>query len=133
MMKKILRVIYSLIIILFVSITAFAQNCGQVTNFTHTVFSNGNGTSNYTFYLTLAPVTGGTKSVNASINCGAYTFVRNQCIKAPSGGITVTLGPFNNVTNCSAAPSLTWTGYTNDKCGGSSYAGSIIALPFELM
>lgn len=112
---------------------AQAQNCGQVLNFTSLITNNGNGTSNYTFFVETAPVSGGTKSVRLSISCGTNSFVTNQCYDAPSGGTTLTIGPFNNVSNCTSTPSLIWTGHTNSGCGGSTCAGSTIALPVELI
>ena len=126
---------FSLFLLIFWGLifSAQAQNCGQVLNFTASIADNGNGTSNYTFFVETAPVSGGTKSVLLTISCGTYSFVTNQCYQAPSGGTTLTIGPFNNVSNCTSTPSLTWTGHTNDKCGGSSCAGTTVALPVELI
>lgn len=131
-MKKQLTTVLSLMS-LFFSLTTNAQNCGQVVDFNYSATNNGNGTSNYTFYIETAPVSGGTKSVQVSISCGGFNYITNECQPAPSAGTIITIGPFNNVATCSSAPELTWSGYTNDKCGGSSCAGSTIALPVELM
>ena len=131
-MKKQITTLLLLITLSF-SFAAKAQNCGQVIDFTHTETSNANGTKNYTFYVETRPVSGGTKSIQLTIGCSGTNFITNECYQAPAAGTVLTIGPFNNISTCSGTPTLTWTGYTNDKCGGNSCAGSTIALPVELL
>lgn len=116
---------------LTVQIQVSAQNCGSVTDFTNSTVDNGNGTTNYTFNITTTTASS-TKSVSVTISCDGYTFTSNECLSAPSTGITHVL-VYNNVPSCNASPTLDWVGSTNAACGGKSCASGAIALPVELV
>lgn len=125
------HITYTLGILLIFSINSIAQNCGQVSGFTKSEVNNGNGTTNYTFYVETSAVSGGTKSVKITISCVSTTIVSNLCLSAPPAGTTHTL-TYTNIPTCGSSPSIQWDGYTNSTCRGNSCAGSTISLPEEL-
>ena len=103
-----------------------AQNCGVISSFTEIVEDNGNGTSDYTFSVTVMHTSGGDKSVRInSITCGAYTFNPigtdpGTCLTSSDMGTTYTFGPYTNVPNCTSGRVINYTGRTNASCGGTS-------------
>jgi hypothetical protein len=110
-----------------------AQNCGLITNFVADIVNNGNGTSTYTFHITVAATSGGSKSVKSTIRCTNNVFVSNACAASdPTVTTIVNYGPFT-VPTCTGAIELLWSGHTNASCGGSTCsAQQSVPLPVEL-
>lgn len=90
----------------------------MVTNFSYNIQGNNNGTSTYTFQVTIQATSGGSKSVSLNINCGTYNFINNQCETSLATTRVVNFGPYT-VPTCTGAVQLTWSGHTNASCGGT--------------
>lgn len=110
-----------------------AQNCGMVTNFSHHIQGNNNGTSTYTFQVTVQATSGGSKSVSLNIRCGTYYFVTNQCEASLATTRVINFGPYT-VPTCTGEIQLVWSGHSNATCGGTTCNALQVfaSLPVEL-
>jgi hypothetical protein len=109
------------------------QNCGTISSWSRKTDSSGTaGNTIYTFTVNTAPASGGTKCVDLSIQCVAtgYVFVSGK-YSAPAGGTAHTLGPYD-VTTCSGAITLTYTGWTTSTCNGGTSCTSV-TLPVDFL
>lgn len=114
-------------------IIAKAQNCGQVTNFTADITNNGNGTSTYTFHVTVRSTSGGSKSVLISIDCaGGTNFVNNTCLGTANTPATTIFGPFT-APHCTTSLILTWTGYTTTTCAQGTTCTATQTISFTVL
>lgn len=112
--------------------SSFAQNCGYVSTFERTITDNGNGTSTYSFQVTVGTTSGGTKSSQITIKSNNHTFISNECIKTGQSPITYNYGPYT-ITTLETEPFVVWEGYTTDKCNGTTCISSTVTLPVELI
>lgn len=131
-----MKLLFTSIFLFALIFTGTAQNCGNVTNFEGTIVNLGNGTSSYTFYVTIQATSGGSKSVNLTITCpGGSNFITNICEPSLATTRVVQFGPYIRTT-CSGTPALDWTGHSNANCGGTTCAGFSMGfspLPVELV
>jgi hypothetical protein len=131
-----MRLFFASIFFLSFFFTTQAQNCGNVVEFQGTIVNHGNGTSTYTFYVTIQATSGGSKSVNLTITCpGGSNFITNVCEPSLATTRIVQFGPYTRTT-CSGTPMLDWTGHSNASCGGTTCAGFSMGfspLPVELV
>jgi Secretion system C-terminal sorting domain len=128
-----MKTLIAILSLFFAVFTVSAQNCGMVSNFTYTATNNNNGTSTYNFQVTIHATSGGSKSVNLTIQCGNNIFVSNQCEASMATARVINYGPYT-VNTCNSGMQLLWTGYTNSNCGGAACTSqqSYIILPVEL-
>lgn len=117
--KFAMKSLFAILSLISFGFLANAQNCGQVTNFEHTIQNNNNGTSTYDFWITVQSTSGGNKSVKYTIKCGNYVFIQNGCASSHATTTVYHLGPFT-VTTISGEVQLTWSGHTNAVCGGAT-------------
>jgi Secretion system C-terminal sorting domain len=129
-MNKFYKFFYSILFLVAFYGARSAPNCGQVTAFSSVITNNGNGTSTYTFFVSVISTSGGDKSVEISISCPNNTFVSNACRSSIATTTMYSFGPFTVLT-CSGPIQLAWLGKTNATCGGTSCETGNITLPVD--
>ena len=87
--------------------SSFAQNCGFVSTFERTITDNGNGTSTYSFQVTVGTTSGGQKSSQITITSNSHTFISNDCIVTGQSPITYNYGPYT-ISTLSTEPFVVW-------------------------
>ena len=121
-----------------ISFYSTAQNCGAISAWSFTDSSVGAGNSLYTISFDALSTSGGTKGViDLVVSCSGTTMDSNATCypTAPSGSTPLSYTYTFTATTCTTSVALSYTGQTNNACGGttcfSGFAGAPV--PVELV
>jgi hypothetical protein len=120
--------IFNLLVLMFLSLSGFTQNCGSISSWSYTDTSVGGGSTKYTINFNALSTSGGDKGVeNLVISCGATTLNTNTTcyVTAPAGGAANNFSYSFTTTTCTSTLNLNYAGQTTSSCGGTScFTGS---------